>query len=92
MSHTCTITINAKGQRCGKPAVKVFRSALNSDEILGECVEHHFDFEPYGRNVGDLVEIHRYGRVYTGQIVRVTPTRVFAQFTYNNGATRVVEV
>lgn len=88
----CTIVVNATGARCGQPAVKTWESSIFPGEILGECRKHHFDFEPHGRNIGDLVEVRRHGKDYIGQVVRVTPTKVFAQVTYGNGATRVVEV
>lgn len=88
----CTVVINAQRERCGAPAVKVWESSISPGEILGECVAHHFDFEPYGQNIGDLVTVRRHGINYTGQVVRVTPTKVYAEVTYHNGRTRVVEV
>lgn len=94
--HYCTVGPSAvTGRRCGKPAVYTFRATTG--EIFAECADHYPGHEaaytvPTAK-IGDRVDVHRHGGVYRGTVVRVTRTgRVFAEVTYNNGATRVVEV
>jgi len=96
MTHTpstCTVRFATRGA-CGKPAVW-------SDGTFAECAEHAADLialarreaTPFGRALGDEVEIHRHGRTYIGTVVRIGARgAVFAEVTYGNGAKRVVRV
>lgn len=92
MSSTrCTVR-NASGV-CGKPAVHTF--VARSGETFGECVEHYVPVEraSYGHRLGDAVEIKRYGKTYTGRVVEIGKRgAIYAEFRYDNGATRRVRV
>lgn len=91
MTATCTVVVSATGQKCGAPAVSSFNG-------FHECAEHDVshivaEAKHTGYDVGDTCTVSRYGKTYIGQVVRVTRTgRVFARFTYGNGATRVVDI
>lgn len=97
MTATCTIGPSAvTGKRCGKPAVYSFTSS--DGETFHECADHYAGpVEDYGRigepKVGDKVVIGRGDHDYVGTVVKVGARgAVYAEFTYKNGATRVVRV
>lgn len=99
MTHTpatCTVFESVlENRRCDKPAVW-------SNGEFAECAKHSLDpvslsagANPisYGPALGDPVVVHRHGKDYTGKVVRITRTGVlYAEVTYNNGATKVVRV
>lgn len=99
-----TCTVRTATGLCGKPAVYTERSAMTG-ETLGECAEHaaqpgslahtrHLITTNIGAmKVGDTVNVHRYGKVYTATVVKIGQRgAVYAEFTYNNGAKRTVRV
>ena len=92
MTKTCTVVIHADGERCGRPGVYSFTASTG--ERFTECADHYEGpvvptrVEP---KLGDEVDVHRHGKVYTGTVVRVGARgAVYAEVTYNNGATRTV--
>jgi hypothetical protein len=90
---TCTFGPDAiSGERCGKPAVASFRGS--DGQMYHECREHHVPIpvRDTRRQEGDPAKVRRYGRIYTGTIVRITPTKYHVRFTYDNGAERTVPV
>ena len=95
-THTCTVRTAVSGV-CGKPAVYTFQSRIG-DEVFAECAEHYAG-PVYGApaaagpQVGDAVEVARYGKTYRATVTRVGARgAVYATFTYGNGATRTVRV
>lgn len=88
MPITCTVGPDATtGKRCGKPAVVTFTGS--NGEEFAECAEHCMAH--VGRTRGTVV-VRRNGIDYVGRVVRETRGgRIFAEITYKNGVTRVVE-
>jgi len=90
---TCTVRVRFDEQ-CGEPAVW-------SNGEFAECAKHAADLvalaratkRVFGYELGDTVEIRRYGRVYEGTVVKVGARgAVWADFEYGNGAKRTVRV
>lgn len=91
---TCTARFAVEGL-CGKPAVYAFTSS--DGEVFAECAAHRgpdVRSSAYGRPaLGDIVPVHRYGRVYDGKVVSVGARgAVYVEWTYDNGATRTARV
>ncbi len=90
----CTVITTATGGTCGAPAVHVFKATNGA--TYAECAAHNTGTIGAGRaghEVGDTVEINRYGKTYTAVITRVgAKGAAYATFTYDNGATRTVRV
>jgi len=92
---TCTVTIGAVAGKCGEPAVW-------SNGRFAECAKHASDPGALAQfsdstsaehRVGDVVSVERHGKTYPARVVRVGARgAVYAEVTYNNGATRVVRV
>jgi hypothetical protein len=93
---TCTVTqgidpATGEFRRCGKPAVRTFRS---HGETFAECAEHapSHAARPAWSAPG-TVEVHRHGKTYTGRVTRTTRSgAVYAEVTYDNGVTKEVRV
>lgn len=92
---TCTTTrLFEPGGVCGKPAIYVEGEYAE----CAECAAHPASMYATrgivaGPKVGEKVDVHRHGKVYTGTVERVTRGgNVFAKVTYGSGATRVVKV
>lgn len=109
MTATITCTVKAPASRgctpCGKTAVYVEASRVHPGTVFGECAEHAAEFGSmartahmvgktfFGVDVGDTVEVHRYGKTYHATVTRVGARgAVYAEFTYGNGARREVRV
>lgn len=92
----CTVTTTATGGKCGKIAARTFEGTCG--ETFAECAEHvEKPVERIGvavtHEVGDEVEIHRYGKTYLGHVVEVGKRgAIYAEFIYGNGARRRVRV
>jgi len=92
---TCTVGPRAvTGERCGKPAVYVFKTA--DGETFAECADHYPGFPlgtVGGHYIGEPVVVRRHGKTYMGRVVKVGARgAVYAEVTYGNGATRTVKI
>jgi hypothetical protein len=78
------------GQRCGRPAVVSFRGS--DEQTYHECAEHYVPIPVIDmrRRVGGMVQIRRYGKIYFGEIIKLTPTKYHVRFRYDNGVERTV--
>ena len=90
----CTVVVSADGTRCGKPSVYAFASRSDG-KMFAECAEHYQGAIKHvvGCQVGDPVTVHRHGKSYAATVVKVGARgAVYAEVTYDNGATRTVRV
>ena len=84
---------------------RVWKPAFYVEDDFAECDEHahqggslyltqHMKIHnPSSANIGDKVNVHRYGKTYEATVVYVGKRgRVEAEFTYNNGAKRRVSI